>query len=285
MRLKTELREGASPTPKRPRTLSLGVLTQEPHVFQMRTLAGSLQRFDETVAKLLSLLRQGRQLDPVRVWWTGKRWVLLDGHHRLEAYRQFAEAKQIPEAAFKVSVAVVVADTVDDAERAAHEDNAKIRNASEDIDRRDLAWKLTVEDPTRSYGFIQDRTGVSKGTAQNMRKVYFKLKDRRWSVAGMMQAGWAYARKGAADEKPDMSAMTEDELLGVMLREADFIEERLRKTFGQKWTKKWDAFALLLSQRHPIFLRRMLDSHYFEIPEEMEQDDFDDDIEDEAVSA
>lgn len=90
--LKQEMREGTDPKPKRPRTLSLDNLTEEPAIFQMRTLGGSLDGFDEHVAKLLSRLRQKRPLLPILIWWTGQRWVILDGHHRLAAYHLHAEA-------------------------------------------------------------------------------------------------------------------------------------------------------------------------------------------------
>lgn len=279
--LKQEMGEGTDPKPKRPRTLSLDNLTEEPAIFQMRTLGGSLDGFDEHVAKLLSRLRQKRPLLPILIWWTGQRWVILDGHHRLAAYHLHAEATGATAKAYKVPVKACPAETLEDAEKAAHEDNAMVRNPVQDVDRKELGWKLTAEDPTRSYGFISERTGFSPSTARDMRKVYHKLREKRWSTTRIKAASWAAARKGAADEKPDINTMDAADFFVLIEREADFLQAGMKAQFGRKWARKPDAFAFMLTRYYPEFTFKMIESDFWEFAgEEEDRDGAEEDDED-----
>lgn len=73
--------------PKEPRRLPLSDIHIEPVAFQPRGDGLNSDR-----AEVISRgLGQGRLDDPVHVWWSGMRWIVIDGHHRVEAYRMKQE--------------------------------------------------------------------------------------------------------------------------------------------------------------------------------------------------
>lgn len=84
-RLWTEQTLGQPPSDAKPDRLALIEIIIKPVAFQMREGQAIVQ---EWVGDLLKLLRGGiKQPDPIMVWWTGARWVVLDGHLRFESYR------------------------------------------------------------------------------------------------------------------------------------------------------------------------------------------------------
>lgn len=74
------------------KAIPLGELTTEEAVFQMR-VEGLEERW---VVSLINKINEGDgKLDPLLVWWSGERWVVMDGHHRLAAYRNHAGGRQL----------------------------------------------------------------------------------------------------------------------------------------------------------------------------------------------
>jgi hypothetical protein len=86
-RLKAEKEANTKKSMKTPRSVSLNALHVEPLVFQVRTEGLDLDRVEE-IAKGL----QGNNLDdPLHIWWSGLRWIIVEGHHRHAAYKIKAE--------------------------------------------------------------------------------------------------------------------------------------------------------------------------------------------------
>ena len=58
-----------------------------PTVFQPRKLGSQIIEENEVMSELVGAIqRQGiLSIDPVLIWWSGKRWIVIDGHHRIEA--------------------------------------------------------------------------------------------------------------------------------------------------------------------------------------------------------
>ncbi|MEM9735024.1 MAG: hypothetical protein AAF908_00265, partial [Pseudomonadota bacterium] len=103
-RLQEERDAGAPPPDPNPERLPLAALHTVPEAFQGRHPLLSMTRFGETAGELLRRIRQGIELDPMKVWWSGARWIVLDGHHRLEAYRVAAARERTPPESYAVPV-------------------------------------------------------------------------------------------------------------------------------------------------------------------------------------
>ena len=57
-------------------------------LFQARSLRGNDAAERAVLKGLIQIIKSGREVDPVVVWWSGAAWWCLDGHHRLRAYRK-----------------------------------------------------------------------------------------------------------------------------------------------------------------------------------------------------
>ncbi|MDZ4126724.1 MAG: hypothetical protein U1E02_21515 [Hydrogenophaga sp.] len=76
-----------------PTRLLITEIEEETALFQPRFYAGAEALSAGHVEMLAKVLSQAgaTDLEPITVWWTGRRWVLVDGHHRLDAYRRHSE--------------------------------------------------------------------------------------------------------------------------------------------------------------------------------------------------
>src|SRR4051812_6485313 len=88
--------EAASPKQRptyakgQPTSLPIGKISKRTAVFQPRKLWGNKADDEDFVAELVKALvvLKGEPLDAVTVWWGGQRFYVIDGHHRLEAYKR-----------------------------------------------------------------------------------------------------------------------------------------------------------------------------------------------------
>jgi hypothetical protein len=69
-----------------PTALPLASIKLWPKVFQHRGFAGHASKGH--VLRLAAAIRQSKShtLDPITVWWDGRAWACVDGHHRRDAY-------------------------------------------------------------------------------------------------------------------------------------------------------------------------------------------------------
>ncbi|MFN3349214.1 ParB N-terminal domain-containing protein [Pseudorhodoplanes sp.] len=144
-----------------------------PALFQPRTFTYGYHTLDNIhVQQLLSMIRAQGELDPVTVVklrtspiyeeGEGERWVCVDGHHRLEAYKEARWEAPIQCVWFRGSA------------RAAHlrsiSDNTKIKLPLSRESKQEVAWKLTLlglasKDETHRLA------KVSEGVISEMRRV------------------------------------------------------------------------------------------------------------------
>ncbi|MGY2935978.1 transposase-like protein [Bradyrhizobium sp. GM6.1] len=139
-------------------------------VFQPRSLEGNQSDSDQFVRDLMKVLKasKGEPLDPITVWYGGQRFYVIDGHHRLEAYRRHHG---------KAAVSILCVEfkgTLVEAMEIAGRDNHKNKLQMKQDDRLNFAWRLvcvgglTVERICRA-------SGVSERILTTMRK---KLRER-----------------------------------------------------------------------------------------------------------
>jgi len=125
-------------------------------VFQPRTLVGQIGEEYAVMGELKdALIRNGTErVDPVIVWWSGKSYFCVDGHHRLKAIQNFNTAKvnkaqgdtqrrQAQADALLVPVAILTG-PLSEALAWSTRDNGKATITLKKRDKSDWAWKQAV---------------------------------------------------------------------------------------------------------------------------------------------
>lgn len=249
-------KEGASgclPAPLVGHEVTLGELTVEPDVFQHREELYSLSRSEEHIAELQRRIRNGTGMDPLVIWWSGQRWIVIEGHHRHEAYRRSDEG-----AGIMVPVKVF-SGTLKEAKEKAGEDNNKARLAISKAEANAQAWRLWATGEERSPAKIAARTKVSRQQVYRMKRDYEKLKE---GGVDPVKLSWPEARAWAKRNAAEMSVVTDYE------ERRDAIVERffaaLHNEFGGTWVRQSDAIAYGLAQRNPGFAEMLVGSPHFE---------------------
>jgi ParB-like chromosome segregation protein Spo0J len=220
-------REGAARPPPTDRAkLPLDEIEVVEAVFQPR--AGFSK---EHAGQLTKALREMGELDPILVIQLGERPVVIDGHHRLKAYRM-AGRTAIP--------AVYFAGTLLEAVERAGAENTKTRLPMSPQERQDYAWRLTtMMGAELSIARVGRAAGVSESQVSNMRKAMRILGPR----AAQFPAWWQ-ARQ-AADGGP--VEMDETQRKAWIDAKAESYADRLYREFGTKLTSNREIAALALS--------------------------------------
>lgn len=212
-------------------------------VFQPRSLIGNYDIDKQHVAELKAQLRMlgGDPLDPLTVWWSGKRWYVIDGHHRLKAYRAtggiWDNQRKIPVLEFKGTLDEAVSFTV--------KENAKVRLAMSKQDRLNAAWRMVCT-TKKSKAQITKETGVSNGTLGNMRRALEVLLGNPRFLDADECAGltWAEAFK---EWRGDWRGSGDEDGRSKLEKTAEAWMKRLEKHVGTMISKNPEAFALALA--------------------------------------
>lgn len=166
-----------------------------------------------------------RRLEPITVMAFGNRWYLLDGHHRLQAYKDAGYDR----------VAVRVVDSeAQGSERVLEAQKIGLRSNSRDklpmtsSDKSNAAWRLVASETDLTAKEIEELTQVSERTVRSMRETLRKLKaeNKLISPEGM---SWRHA-KMTADGK-DLPELEADDRIE---RQAVKMAKKLRKHFGEE---------------------------------------------------
>jgi ParB-like chromosome segregation protein Spo0J len=146
-------------------------------VFQPRTLAGNFSDDYDHVRALRDAIgtkENPKKLDPVLIWWAGFGWVVVDGHHRLQAYKDAGLED------FSIDVVRASCD-LDEARARSVSENSKNRLIMERDDKLNSAWKLVLTSKL-SRPQIAISCGVGLGTVDNMRKKEKEIAARRGAL-------------------------------------------------------------------------------------------------------
>lgn len=172
----------AERTVKPPKALKIEELREAPNVFQPRydSIAFAPGRTEGHVKHLTQTIKQGQALDPITVATFGGEWYVLDGHHRLAAYREAKWTDPIPvdaRASDKTGM-----ERVDWAVGLSIEDNKKLRLATSPTDNADAAWLAIARGDTRSkaeqaraYNVSDSTIAAMRRTAEGLRKHMVEL--------------------------------------------------------------------------------------------------------------
>jgi hypothetical protein len=171
-------------TEKRPKRLPLKSILVASEAFQPRLMDEDRRASENHIRDLASALERGDKLPPLLVTPVGQEFYLVDGHHRLGAYRAIGWEKTIPVEVFMGSV------------REARDTsiilNSKNKLPMTEASKFENAWKL-VQAGTETYSKAQIAkiTSVPLRTIGNMRKVWAshqrKVEGLPWSKARSYQ--------------------------------------------------------------------------------------------------
>ncbi len=216
-------------------SVKLADITTDTDTFQFREYelnewhVGELQRY----------LRPGAGFDPIDLWRhpDTAALVVLNGHHRLEAYRRSGWNGKVP--------ARVHGCSLRDARKVALEDNSKVRLAMSATERQDAAWRLLVMREGAAFLYSKREIValglVSDGQVGVMRRTYRQLADlgdgipETWAEA----AGRDTVRGAGGDRDADE---------WVMARAAE-LDDKVGKLIGDEFDKCPDAAAQIVASR------------------------------------
>jgi len=243
-----------SPTPTAPKRMRPSSIQRWPGVFQHRQQVGGTQ----SRAHVDGLMRGAHDGDlaPLVVWWDGRAWACIDGHHRLEAYH-WAEKDdhEVPVVAFTGTPAEAMAE--------AARLNTPNKLPMSKSEKSNAAWRLVVVAEELSREATARAASVSPSSVANMRKVKRKLLDELalWDQADPLEH--------AAPRLPDLMAMSwpeaKDRAAGVHrdgLADPDEREARAQ-AIANILTTEVGPFML----RQPDIIARALELVHAQLPD------------------
>ena len=216
-------------------------------VFQPRSLDGRLIEDDAHVQTLVEAIgdpRKPKLLDPLLVWWSGKHWYVIDGFHRLLAYRRAGVEALVPVQVFFGNL--------DEAVEAAAAANSKDKLPMTKEDKVNMAWRLTLFFEGRSKRQVAEACAVAERTVATMRKVKKELLERGRKLEEISE-NWDEARRLWQNQQ-----LTKDiDRDAARRKKAERWAKAMSKTFGRSIFKDPEAFALALKiadGRLPVWL-------------------------------
>ncbi len=217
----------------KPDVLPFAAITIHDAVFQPRAMS------EHHVHGLSKIIKNQGEVAPVVVWPVGDKLILLDGHHRIEAYKKAAKTNAIPVEYFE--------GTADEALAKSGECNTPLKLPMTTEERQDFAWRMeTLGD--YSLAEIVLKSGASKAQVARMRAVKRKLGD-----LAQCFGTWRAARKHA--EEPEEERGSEE----WKERQAEAYADKLAKAFGNKLSTNPELAAMALDI---YFGRKLPDLHH-----------------------
>jgi hypothetical protein len=236
--LEEELANSTTTPTIKPTTLALKNIHMAHSVLQPREFAETASS-EEHVRTLLKAIgtSSGNVLDPIVVWWSGKCWRVIDGHHRVLAYARFRKEKKgklppIPVRIFEGSLNEAILEST--------RLNSKDKLAMSKEDKVNRAWRFVVLDSNLSKRDIASVCSVGTTLIGTMRKRLSVM--REGNPEGYLEEAiglsWADARRDDEDGRGF------DEL--AQERQAKEWARRLGKAFGKKLLGQPEIFARAL---------------------------------------
>jgi ParB-like chromosome segregation protein Spo0J len=228
----------------RPTSLPLKSLKFASNVFQPRSFDGDTAESDAHIRTLMDAIRHApdHQLDPIVVWWSGKAWYVLDGHHRTAAYKNLARDQKKPLVVPSVAVEVFSGSLADAIEETARL-NSRNKLPMSKEDKTERAWRIVVlDDGSKSKQRIASSCGVSTTLVANMRTKLRELKEANgedFDAPDPMSMTWKAARRYGTEE---MASVNEE----WMRQQAKQYAKRLSRQFRGQLVKTPTVTAMAL---------------------------------------
>lgn len=233
-KLKAEVAASPNPEPM-PDRLPLSAITLLPELFQPRGLS------EQHVSELMRLPKSGRTLEPLTVFQVGQKAYLIDGHHRVTAYKRAKFEQLIPVAFFD--------GTVEQAVLEAGRANSRAKLSMSTRERMNFAWRL-VRMGVYTKPEIVEAAVVSDGQVATMRRVLKELGEDAHAYES-----WIKARKAAAGSRSEFSP---DEVDAWKETQARMMADRLAQALSTRMADRPEIAAHALS----IYFGRRLPELY-----------------------
>lgn len=223
------LKEAGVDLHDRPETLLSTEIDTLENVFQARS--GKLN--ERHLGDLEAAIRTQGTVEPLILWRCGGYSILLEGHHRLEAYQRVEKQRgaliPIPVTWFE--------GTVEEAVIKASSANSRAKLPMSSTEKLDHAWKLVLSE-TFSLRQIIDAASVSRRTVNNMRSVMKKLgRDAHETKS------W----RSALSRAQGFSGWDQDDADALVEAQAKEWADRLAKEFSTKLAHQPEIAAKALA--------------------------------------
>ncbi|TPM51410.1 nuclease [Mesorhizobium sp. B2-2-3] len=223
-----ELMQGFTGPVTGPPELHLEDIETLPQLFQPR---GGIE--ERHVSELVKRIKAVGALDPVTVMVIGSRTILIDGHHRVEAYGAAGWLQAVPVRYFE--------GTPEEAVLVAGEANSKAKLPMDNEDRQNFAWRLVGID-RHSIAKIARASGISEAQVTIMRRAKRTLGER----AGDFQS-WFRARLAANGIEQDRNNH-DDERDKWMDEVAERYADGMAKKFSTRLAHNPEIAAMALAK-------------------------------------
>lgn len=225
-RLEAEARVGASGS--RPVRVPVSEIETLPELFQPR---GRVELDEHHVGELERGLKISGDLDPILVKWIDAKAHLIDGHHRLEAYRRSGDGRLIPVRAFDGSVKEAVLE----AGRA----NSRAKLPMSPKERQSYAWRLVL-----LGGYTKSKTAEAAGISERQVAIMRDAKRKLGGDAFDCRDWWRAKRMA---DGISTTSRTEDEEEAWLEQQAEHFAARLAEAFSTKLAANPEMAARALS--------------------------------------
>ena len=223
--LSEELKDQLPPIPN-PSRLLLSNIRMAHSVFQPRGFEDASSS-EEHVRVLQKAIKNEptQELDPILIWWSGEYWRVIDGHHRLLAYRRFIAESGTRDIYIPVRE---FSGTLNEALFASIAANSKDKLAMNSDDKLNRGWVLTITQPEISKKEVSSICKIGTATVARMRRCLKEIKHEYpecW-YSFSLEMTWK-----DASELGRPARTIDEEWEDKLAREWS---KRLAKTFGKK---------------------------------------------------
>lgn len=234
---------GKPPPTSKPQRLPAHTIKRHPEVFQHRRPA---KHVSEAHIRDLADAAKAQDLDPLTVWWNGKHWTLIDGHHRAQAYiRAGKGTSAVPVEVFEGSP--------EEALTRAARANTKAKLAMSASEKSTAAWRMVVMAPKMSKSAQAVAAGVSERLVASMRTAKAALLRQGKAPSELAEMTWENARRTAkGEESGDWSPEEEEKRVEQMAL-------ALRKALGATAERQPDIFWRAIEVYSPQLARALAD--------------------------
>lgn len=177
LKLIKETQANKRPPQDNPKTIHLEQIRMAHSVFQPRQfLEGSVGHSEEHIQKLVEAIfnEPSHTLDPITVWWSGEKWRVIDGAHRLIAYRRVKSKGKLKNPLIPVKVFIGnLYQAIEESVKLNSKDKLQMTKS----DKANSAWKMTVLGKhSKKQIHVICKVGIS--TVSRMRNVLVKFKEK-----------------------------------------------------------------------------------------------------------
>lgn len=273
-RIQSELANGTARPKETPKELPLNEIKMRHSVFQPREFEETASSEDH-VRSLCDAIKAEplNRLDSVTIWWSGKHWTVLNGHHRLLAYSRISKSgfKQhqldnsktlqwmVPVRCFHGSLQKALLE--------ATRTNSKDHLSMTKDEKMNRAWQFTVLYPTLSKSSVANTCKIGSRTVARMRSQLYEVKkgepDDWQSIA--LTLTWREAQQYGKDKIVKYDNSWQEWQAAEWSR-------RLGKAFGTKFAEQPEIAARALE----LYSERLVEElgPIFQEPEDLEESDF-----------